>query len=60
MAVKAEKTESVIRYAKGQILKSKRFSDQRDLLGAILEDEKAYSLEEVDAEIDGYKRKAVK
>lgn len=48
------------KYSKEQILKSERYAGKRDLLGAILRDNKQYGLKEVDNAIDNYMRKQVR
>lgn len=40
--------KEVNRFSKKQILSSKSFKDRRDAVGAILEDDKVYSIEEVE------------
>lgn len=50
---KAAEKESA-RYTREQILGSRRYRGQRDLICALLEDGKRYSLEEVDHLVDGY------
>lgn len=41
-------------YGKEQILGSRRYHDQRDLVCALLEEGKQYSLEEVDGMLEDY------
>lgn len=41
----------VTKYTKKQLLKSKRYSNRRDVLTALLDDDKAYSLDEVDKKV---------
>jgi len=40
--------KEVNKFSKKQILSSKRFKDRIDAVGAILEDDKVYSIEEVE------------
>ena len=59
-----EKTEKVktteSKFSKEQLLKSKKYSNRKDLLGVLLEDDKEYSFAEVDAEIDKFMKRGVK
>lgn len=43
-----------VRYGKEQILGSSRYRGQRDLVNALLEEGKRYSLEEVDGLLEEY------
>lgn len=55
MAKKAEAANaSHISHTKEQILRSERYAKRRDLLTALLEDDKQYTLEEVDTAIDKF------
>lgn len=55
MAKKTEKIEqSPVSYTKEQILWSKKYANRRDVLGAILEDDKQYTLTEVDTLLDKF------
>lgn len=47
-------------HSKKQLLKSQRYAKRRDLLGALLEDDKWYTLEEVDATIENFMKGKVK
>ncbi|MDD3251922.1 MAG: hypothetical protein PHV18_05110 [Lachnospiraceae bacterium] len=56
---KAAVTEKAVekecaRYTREQILESRRFRGQRDLICALLEDGKRYSMAEVDRLVNGY------
>nr|DAJ73972.1 MAG TPA: hypothetical protein [Caudoviricetes sp.] len=53
-------TEPVDKFTKQQLAESKRFKKKRDLLEALLEDDKEYTIAEADGLIDGYLRKKVK
>lgn len=45
-------------YLKGQIINSEKFAERRDLLSAILADDREYSIEDVEREIKAfYERK---
>lgn len=46
------KTES--KFTKNQVLASKKLNYSKDLINAILEDDKSYTLKEVEAEINKY------
>ncbi len=50
-------TENV--YTKEQIMKSKKYKNRVDLLGAILSDSKQYTLQEVESEIDKFMKRKV-
>lgn len=47
-------------YTKEQILKSKRFANRKDALYVLLEDDKKYTLEEVDKILKDFYKKEVK
>lgn len=47
-------------YTKDQLLRSKKYAARRDLLGALLEDGKAYTLQQVDKEINNFLKRKVK
>lgn len=49
-----------IKFSKEQLVKSKKFSGQQDLLNTILEDEKEYTLEEVVSKVEKYLKGKVK
>jgi hypothetical protein len=55
---KIEKAEEM--FSKAQIIGSKKYFTRRDLLNAILEDGREYTLSEVDKKIDSFMKKAVK
>lgn len=56
----AKKEKQVPMFAKGDLLRAKRYSDKRDILNALLEDGKTYTLEEVDKMILNFLKKEVK
>lgn len=47
-------------FVKSQILKSKKYADNRDLLGAILDDDKSYTHGEINEIIETFKKRGVK
>lgn len=44
------------KYTKNQIIKSKTFIDNKDLLNAILKEDKSYSKQEINKIIENYKK----
>ncbi len=48
------------RYEKGQLVRSQRYRDQRDLVEALLIPGKGYTLREVDAALAKYRKGKVK
>lgn len=56
--IEVKTTES--KYSKEQLLKSKKYSNRKDLLGVLLDDKKEYSFAEVEAEIDKFMKRGVK
>ncbi len=52
--------ESATRFSKEQLLRSQRYAKRRDLLGALLDDGKRYTLKEVDAAIDNFMKGKVR
>lgn len=49
-----EKTES--KFTKEQIVASRKYSENSDIVKALLEDDKKYTLEEVDSIIEKFKK----
>lgn len=47
-------------FSKVQLLKSKKYFGKADLLNVLLEQEKNYTIKEVDKLIDGFMKKEVK
>lgn len=47
-------------FSKGQILASARFADRRDLVDALLDEKKSYTVENVDSLIEKYMKGQVK
>lgn len=48
-----------VKFTKEQILKSKKFKNRVDLIKVILQDNKSYTLEEVQKEIDKFMKRRV-
>jgi hypothetical protein len=55
---KDKKTEN--RFTKQQVLASKKLSHSKDLINAILEDGKTYTLKEVETKVNEYLKRKVK
>lgn len=55
---KEKKVETIIedRFTKQQIVNSKKFKDNVDLLNALLKDDKLYTLEEVNKTIEDFRK----
>lgn len=47
-------TEAAAQYTKAQLLASKRYANRRDLISALLADDKTYTTDAVDALIEKY------
>jgi len=59
--VKAEKKEvKENKFSKEQLLKSQKYKDERDLINALLKEDKKYSLSDVDKLIDEFMKGKVK
>ena len=59
--VKAEKKEvKENKFSKEQLLKSQKYKDERDLINALLKEDKKYSLSDVDKLIDDFMKGKVK
>lgn len=56
---KSEITKENI-FTKKQLILSKKYSDRKDLLNVLLEDNKSYSIKEVDKLIDNFMKAKVK
>ena len=54
-----EKPDKGKLYTKGQILSSARYRARRDVLGALLEDGRGYTLEETDSMINKFMERKV-
>lgn len=69
MAAKTEKATETIEtkvekiecsYSKEQLVKAERFKDRKDLLNAILSDDKQYTIEDVEQLMDDFLKGKVK
>jgi len=58
--VKEIKTKEKPKFTKRQLLNSKKYQHQTDLLNAILENDKSYSISEVEKLIDEFMKEKVK
>lgn len=59
----AKKEEAVVAepvFSKEQIMKSKKYRESADIVGALLISGKGYTFKEVDAEIDKFMKREVK
>ena len=56
----AVKEATTKRYDKEQLIASQGYADKRDLLEALLDDDKKYSLSDVDSKIEKYMKGEVK
>ena len=56
----AAETPAVTKYSKEQLIGSDRYMTRRDLLGALWEDGKRYSIEEVESALENYMKGKVK
>lgn len=63
MSKKVEEVEQVVkeetRYSKKQLVSSKKYASNRDLLQVLLEDNKSYTLKEVENKINEFKKRRV-
>ena len=65
MAVKKAKSEEVVKptpaqtYPKATLLRADRWKDRKDLLNALLDDGKVYTIDQVDQMISDYYNKEV-
>lgn len=60
MATKKVETKQEVLFTKEQILASKKYSNRRDALGAVLVDSKTYTLEQVDSLLEKFMKGKVK
>jgi hypothetical protein len=60
MATKKKEIQQESKFTKEQILGSKKYSNRRDVLVAILSDDKSYTLEQVDSLLDKFMKGKVK
>ena len=54
--VSAEKKETAPTFTRDQLAASKRYATRRDLVNTLLEDDKQYTLAEVDEKIEAFKK----
>ncbi len=57
---KSKESTNEVGFTKSQLLKSKKYIHQTDVLNVILEDDKNYTIKEVEKLIDGFMKKEVK
>ena len=60
MATKTTETKQEIMFTKEQILASNKYANRRDVLGAILSDDKTYTFEKVDSLLEKFMKGKVK
>lgn len=60
MAVKKVRTEAAPAFTREQLLTFHRYRERRDLLGVLLEDERRYTYDEVDALMNDFMKGKVK
>lgn len=60
MAKTENKAEQAAAFTKAQLTASKKYANRRDIISALLDDGKTYTLDEVDALIDKYMKGKVK
>lgn len=60
MAKEKPKKKTENKFTKQQVLASKKLSYSKDLINAILEDGKTYTLEEVETKVNEYLKRKVK
>ncbi len=58
--ISAEKKKDVVLFSKDQLMVSEKYAGRRDLLNALLVDDKSYSIDETDTAIERYTKGAVK
>ena len=51
---KEVKTKEVLKFSKKQFVSSQRFAKHRDLVNVLLKDDKTYSIQEVEDEINNF------
>jgi len=59
MAIKKQEDSEEIKFTKEQILKSKKYRDQRDLINALLVNGRSYTLNDVDSMIEKFMKEGV-
>lgn len=60
MGTKKPEIDSVTRYTKAQLIEAKRYRDQKDILSAVLQEEKVYSFAESDKAVEEFMKGKVK
>ncbi|MBP1582175.1 MAG: hypothetical protein J6A26_07250 [Oscillospiraceae bacterium] len=60
MATKRAAPAAEAKFQKEALLKSERFRDQRDLISAVLDDDRCYSIREAEEKIQSYMKGKVK
>lgn len=50
--------KTIVKYNKKQLLKSKKYEYKRDILNALLDDDKEYTIEEVDKIVNKFLKEA--
>ncbi len=60
MAAVKKRGNTQTKFTKEQLLNSKQYAEKRDVLAAVLADEKAYSLEDADKLIEKFMKGKVK
>ena len=60
MAIKKEDVIEVAKFSKEQLLKSKIFTDKKDVLNAIIKDNDVITLEEAKTRLDKFMNREVK
>jgi len=59
MAIKKSEKSEEVKFTKEQILKSKKYRDQRDLINALLVNGRSYTLDDVDIMIEKFMKEGV-
>lgn len=57
---KSKESTNEVAFTKAQLLKSKKYIHQTDVINVILEEDKNYTIKEVEKLIDGFMKKEVK
>lgn len=60
MARKQETASEAVKFSKDKIMTSSKYADRKDILQAILSEEKKYTLDEVDTAIETFMKGKVK
>ena len=58
--VRVQKTGESVQFTKSQILYAEKYSNRRDLVDALLDENKSYTIEDVDKMIDDFKKGKVR